>query len=148
MQSFPADPSRNLSANQINPALMSFADELCATIARLFAYVGTFALIGMLAIHGWDQLQIALSGEPAPEANWSTGEGSHSVFDVGELDPSGKSETYTILPHPLGVRKDVLRWTGNGKVRAEMERGASSVEPAASEDWMTGPQNPQLRGTF
>jgi len=29
-----------------------------------------------------------------------------------------------------------------------MERGASPVEPAASEDWMTGPQNPQLRGTF
>ena len=66
MQSFPADPSRNLSANQINPALMSFADDVCATIARLFAYVGTLALIGMLAIHGWDQLRIALSGEPAP----------------------------------------------------------------------------------
>ena len=149
MQPFPADPSRNPSANQINPALMSFADELCATIARLFAYVGTLALIGMLAVRGWDQLQIALSGEPAPEANWSTGDGRHRAFDVSELDPSGKSETYTILRHPLGVRKDVLRWTGkNGKVRAEVERGASPVEPAASEDWMTGPQNPQLRGTF
>ena len=149
MQSFPADPSRNLSANQISPALMSFADELCATIARLFAYVGTFALIGMLAIHGWDQLQIALSGEPAPEANWSTGEGSHSVFDVGELDPSAKSETYTIFRHPLGGRKDVLRWTGtDGKARAETERGASPVAPATSEDWITGPQNPQLRGSF
>jgi len=150
MQSFPADPSRNLSANQINPALMSFADDVCATIARLFAYVGTFALIGMLAIHGWDQLQIALSGEPAPEANWSTGDGSHHAFDVSELDPSVKSETYTIFRHPMGGRKDVLRWTGtNGKPRAEMERGASPVAPAASdEDWMTGPQNPQLRGTF
>ena len=149
MQPFPADPSRNPSANQINPALMSFADELCAIIARLFAYVGTLALIGMLAVRGWDQLQIALSGEPAPEANWSTGDGSHRALDVSELDPSAKSVTYTIFRHPLGGRKDVLRWTGtDGKARAETERGASPVAPATSEDWITGPQNPQLRGSF
>jgi hypothetical protein len=47
----------------------------------------------------------------------------------------------------LGGRKDVLRWTGtNGKARVETERGASPV--ATSEDWITGPQNPQLRGSF
>ena len=45
-------------SGQIHPALTSFADEVCATLARLFAYMGALALLGILGIHGWDQLQV------------------------------------------------------------------------------------------
>jgi hypothetical protein len=122
MQSFPADPAHSDSARQIHPALTSFADEVCATVARLFAYLGTLALIAILAVHGWDQLQIMLSEEPLRGASWSEGNRSHRAFALSQLDPSEKSETYIILRHPLGGRKDILRWTGtDGRTLAELE---------------------------
>ena len=60
MQSFPASHGPTPLSDRIHPALTSFADEVCATLARLFAYVGALALFGILAVHAWDQLQIDL----------------------------------------------------------------------------------------
>jgi hypothetical protein len=70
MSSFWADPANPPHATKIHPALTSFADEVCATVARLFAYVGTLALLAILGIHGWDQLQGIETGAPA-EAGWT-----------------------------------------------------------------------------
>jgi hypothetical protein len=50
---------------RIHPALISFADECCATLARLLAYVGTLALLAILGIHLWDQLPALETAEPA-----------------------------------------------------------------------------------
>jgi hypothetical protein len=139
MQSFPADPAHSRQQKQIHPVLTSFADEVCATVARLFAYLGTLALITILAVHGWDQLQIMLADEPLPGASWSEGTRSHRTFALSQLDTSEKSETYTILRHPLGGRKDILRWTGaDGKAAAELEiyrlGGEFEEAPAATTD--------------
>src|SRR5215469_6596097 len=112
MQSFPADPVHSRQATPINPALTSFADEVCATVARLFAYVGTLALIAILATHGWDQLQIMLAEQPLPAAGWSISDPSHRAFALNQLDLTEKSEAYTVLRHPLGSRKDIPQWTG------------------------------------
>jgi hypothetical protein len=139
MPSFPADPAHSASAGRIQPALTSFADEISATVARLFAYLGTLALIAMLAVHGWDQLQIMFSEGALPGASWSEGTRSHRAFALSQLDPSEKSETYTIRRHPLGGRKDILRWSGtDGKALAELEiyrlGGEFEETPAATAD--------------
>ena len=60
--------------------LTSFADEVCATVARLFAYVGVLMLFGILSLHGWDQLKADFAAEPAPEATWSVADRSFPAF--------------------------------------------------------------------
>jgi hypothetical protein len=132
MQSFPADLAHSHHARPIRPALTSFADEVCATVARLFAYVGTLALIAILAVHGWEQL-IVLWQTPSLGTSWSAGDNTHRAFALSQLDPSQKSETYTILRHPLGGRKDVLQWAGSdGQILAELEiyRLGGEFDPA------------------
>src|ERR1700730_3911284 len=112
MQSFPGISARSLFAAKTHPALTSFTDEVCATIARLFAYMGTLALLGILTVHGWDQLQLLLADEPAARPSWSPADRSYPAFAVSGTDSHEKSVSYTILRHPEGGRKDILRWTG------------------------------------
>src|SRR5262249_7014055 len=98
-----------------------FADEVCATFARLFAYMGTLALLGILAIHGWDQLQDALAGEPMARPGWSVADRSYPAFSVSSGDSHDKPASYSILRHPEGGRKDILRWMSSTKPVAELE---------------------------
>jgi hypothetical protein len=133
MQSFPGIPARLRFAAKIHPVLNSFADEVCATFARLFAYMGTLALLGILAIHGWDQLQDAPADEPSTKPGWATADRSHPAFAVSRQDSHEKSASYTILRHPQGGRKDVLRWISTGdKPLAELEiyRPGAEFDPA------------------
>jgi hypothetical protein len=48
----------------IHPAPTSFADECCATLARLRLYVGALALFAIAGLHVWDQLQFDMAAEP------------------------------------------------------------------------------------
>src|SRR5271165_4612435 len=123
MRSFSADPANSHYTTRIHPALTSFADEVCATLARLLVYVGTLALIGILGVHFWD-LWDAAGGlaEPSVKADWSAASRSYPAFAVSPLDPSAKTETYTILRHPEGGRKDIFRWAGKDEQAvAELE---------------------------
>ena len=107
---------------QNSPRADELTDEVCATIARLFAYMGTLALLGILTIHGWDQLQLLLADEPAAKPSWSPADRSYPAFAVGGADSHEKTVSYTILRHPEGGRKDILRWTGpDATVVAELE---------------------------
>jgi hypothetical protein len=122
MSTFWADPANPPYANKTDPALTSFADEVCATVARVFAYVGTLALLAILSIHAWDQLQAIATEAPADKADWSVADRSYPAFAVSRLDPSEKSVTYTILRHPEGGRRDIFRWTDRSeKPAAELE---------------------------
>jgi hypothetical protein len=123
MSLFWADPAPSRSTDIIQPALTSFTDEVCATVARIFAYVGTLALLAILAVHGWDQLQGNDKDEPTGTVAWSVAARSYPAFAVSKQDQGEKSAAYTILRHPLGGRKDILRWAGNGIIRpaAELE---------------------------
>ena len=51
MHSFSADPANSHFTTGIHPALTSFADEVCGTLARLIAYVVTLALLAIVGIH-------------------------------------------------------------------------------------------------
>jgi len=102
MHSFPA---------RIHPALTSFADECFGTLARLMAYVGTLALLGIGGVHLWDQLPDFADAEPPAKASWSVAARTQPAFAVGQIDSSDKTVGYEIFRHPEGGRKDVFRWT-------------------------------------
>jgi hypothetical protein len=111
MQSFWANRAHPSYQTRIHPALTSFADECCSTLARLLAYVGTLALVAILGIHLWNQLPADEANEPPAEAGWSVADRSHPAFAISQFDFPEKTETYEIFRHPLGGRRDVIRWT-------------------------------------
>ena len=57
----------------IHPALTSFADECCATLARLIAYVGALALLGIVGLHLWDELPAAATDRARRQAGLERG---------------------------------------------------------------------------
>ncbi len=110
MPSFWADRAYPSYQTRIHPALTSFADECCATLARVLAYVGTLALVAILGIHLWDELPAGETTERSPKAGWSLAGHSRPAFAVSQLDLPEKTEMYEIFRHPLGGRKDVILW--------------------------------------
>jgi hypothetical protein len=122
MRSFRATPANRSYSTRIHPALTSFGDEVCGTLAHLIAYVGALALLAILGIHLWDQLPVGEAAEPAARAGWSVATRWYPAFAVSQIDLPEKTETYEILRHPLGGRKDVIRWAArDGKPVAEVE---------------------------
>src|SRR5580698_5301365 len=116
----------------IHPALTSFADECCGTLARLIAYVGTLVLLAIAGFHLWDLLPAAEAVGPSAKA-WSLAARSYPAFAVSQFDFPGKTETYEILRHPEGGRKDVFRWAALGeKPVAELEIYRPGGESGAS----------------
>jgi hypothetical protein len=99
----------------LHPALNRFADECCGTLARLFAYVGTLALLAIVGVHLWDELPAGGTLEPTAGADWRVALRSYPAFAVSEFDLPEKTEAYEILRHPKGGRKDILRWAPQGQ---------------------------------
>jgi hypothetical protein len=73
MQPFSATHADPQYHARIHPALTSFADECCATLARLMAYVGALALLGIVGLHLWDELPAAVPMEPCRQAGLERG---------------------------------------------------------------------------
>jgi hypothetical protein len=94
---------------RISPALKAVADEVCGTFARLFAYVGALALIAMLGMAAWNRLD-AGDETPSSRAGWTLADGAVPAFSLRLTDQPDRTATYTMLAHPAGGRKDVLRW--------------------------------------
>ncbi|MGA2054265.1 MAG: hypothetical protein ABSG88_03065 [Bradyrhizobium sp.] len=112
----------NSQYSGIHPALTSFADECCATLARLIAYVGALALFGIVALYFWDQLQFVTVAEPADQPSFILAQRSRPAFAVSSLEIPEKSEVYEIFRHPEGGRKDIFHWGSPGeKPVAELE---------------------------
>jgi hypothetical protein len=151
----------------IHPALTSFADECCGTLARLVAYVGVLTLLAIAGIHLCDELLAGLASEPAAKAGWSAAVRSYPAFAISRFDFPEKTEAYEILRHPEGgalparraaigciLNRLILLTTGNEPklaelfARAELKHGscAPSATSAASVDWVTSAENPLLRG--
>jgi hypothetical protein len=107
--------------NRIYPALTSFADECCGTLARLIAYVGALALLAIFGVHLWDELPVDEAPEPSARAGWSVAGRSYAAFAISQFDLPEKTETYEIFRHPEGGRKDVFRWARGERPIAEVE---------------------------
>ena len=122
MQSPEASTAAISTRTSLHLALAAFADEVVGTLARLFAYVGTLALFAILALAGLGQLPELRDDGPASKPGWGVADRSHPAFALSRLDSSEKTASYTILRHPAGGRRDVMRWTGEAdKVLAELE---------------------------
>ncbi|MCK1358607.1 hypothetical protein [Bradyrhizobium sp. 199] len=133
------EASTAVSPTQIHLALAAFADEVVGTLARLFAYVGTLALLCILGLAALGQLPDQRDDEPAPRPGWSVADRSRPAFALSKLDSSEKTASYSILRHPEGGRRDVMRWTGPAEqVLAELEiyreGGEFDVTRPATED--------------
>lgn len=111
MRSFWASRAHSSYQTRIHPALTSFADECCSTLARLLAYVGTLALVAILGVHLWDQVPVDEANQPAAKPGWGVAERSHPAFAVSQFDLPEKTEAYEIFRHPLGGRRDTIRWS-------------------------------------
>ena len=123
--------------SQTRPILTSFADECCGMLARLFVYVGVLALLAIAGVHLWDEWPATGAAEPVAKAGWSVALRSHPAFAVSQFDLNEKTETYEILRHPEGGRRDILRWTARDgkqgqKPIAELEIYRPGGEPSPS----------------
>ena len=121
MHSFPARTANSYYTLTIRPALASFVDEVCGTLARLCAYLMTLALMAIGGIALWENLPAVAAMETSPKL-WNQAGRSAPAFAVSQLIFPGKTETYEVLRHPEGGRKDVFRWSGiGGTPVAELE---------------------------
>jgi hypothetical protein len=137
MRSFLASAANSYYPNRIHPALTSFADECCGTLARLIAYVGMLALLAIVGVHLWDRLPDIADAEPAVPAGWSLASRLPPAFAVTPIDPSDKTESYEVLRHPGGGRKDVLRWGPAGiwpGAELEIYRPSAELDPSVTTD--------------
>lgn len=116
------EASTAVSPTRIHLTLLAFADEVVGTLARLIAYVGALALFAILALAALERLPDWHDGAPADKPGWGAASRSHPAFAVSRLDSSEKTGSYTILRHPEGGRRDVLRWADEaGRPVAELE---------------------------
>jgi hypothetical protein len=117
-------------------ALESFADEVCGTLARLFAYVGTLALIGILTLALWQQIGGPEPTEPGAGSGWTLADDAVPAYALRLGDQPDKTATYTVLHHPEGGRKDIIRWgePAGRPALAELEVYRLGGEPDASAD--------------
>jgi hypothetical protein len=113
MHAFPASPANSYFMLRIRPALASLVDEICGMLARLCAYLMALALMTICGIALWVHLPDVVATEPASQA-WSQATRTTPAFAVSHFIFPGKTETYEILRHPEGGRKDVFHWSGAG----------------------------------
>jgi hypothetical protein len=99
----------------MHPALTSLLDEWYRLLAGLMAYVGGLALLAMLGVHVWDQLQSdqswvidaieqSLADEPRPIMQ------SRPDSPPAPLDYPEKTATYEVLRQALQARKHDSTW--------------------------------------
>lgn len=113
--------------DRIDPAVQSFADECGDALRGMLAYTGGLALIAVIVVSAAARFADLAGGAPiepaaAGQPGWAPGTRSYPAFAVSQLDLPGHTETYDVLRHPAGGRKDVLRWSRPGdRPAAELE---------------------------
>ena len=133
MQRSQAVPAAHHHTGGIGPVLKGIADEICATLARLTAYLFALALLFILGVYLWDQLTEMQADAPA-RPDWIATARPIPAFASNQYDLSYRTKSYEIFRHPEGGRKDVLRWNmANGHTVAELEiyRPGEQFEPLA-----------------
>jgi hypothetical protein len=143
MRSFRANPANSYYPTRIHPALSSFTDECCGMLARLFAYVGTLALLAIVGVHLWDQLPVMAANESS-KAVWCAATRAYPAFAVSQFDLPGKTETYEIFRHPEGGRKDVFRWSAQDGKQAEKPVAELEIYRPGPEFDRSGPASAEM----
>jgi hypothetical protein len=98
-------------ASGIHPALRSFADECSAAVVRILAYVCGLAVLAVIAVDLVSAVPVTTGLSPLLSApGWTPASRPHPAFAISKLDLSDRTDAYEILRHPMGGRKDILRW--------------------------------------
>lgn len=95
----------------IHPVLRSFALTRRVIAVRLLAYFSGLAVLAAILAN---LLAAAPAGTVMVRSSprgWTPASRPHPAFAVSHLDLIRKTETYEILRHPHGGRKDILRWS-------------------------------------
>ncbi len=87
-------------------ALRRLADELTAALARVLAYIGVLAALGVVTIHFLDTGDVSAAIEPAPRADWTVLERPYRAFALNS--PDLPEPDYAIRRHSAGGRKDIM----------------------------------------
>ncbi len=99
---------------RVHPVLINFAEEFRAVFVRLMAYacgVAAMALIASDLFSGVASNMVEAAIPLRSRDAWSAAVRPQPAFAAPVADFSGQSESYEILRHPEGGRKDILRWS-------------------------------------
>ncbi len=112
-----------LNASGIHPALRSFADECSAVAVRILAYISGLAVLAAIAVDLVSAVPVAANAGLPASPGWTPASRPHPAFAISKLDLSERTNTYEILRHPEGGRRDILRWaaTAGEAPTAEVE---------------------------
>jgi hypothetical protein len=99
---------------RVHPVLINFAEEFRAVCVRLMAYacgVGALAVIAADLVSGAAIDAVASSVPSRNRDAWIAAVRPQPAFAAPVADFASQSESYEILRHPAGGRKDILRWS-------------------------------------
>jgi hypothetical protein len=99
---------------RVFPLLMNFAEEFRATTVRLLAYLCGVGALALIAADLFSGLAIDTVEAAVPlrhRDTWTPAVRPQPGFAAPVADFSGRSESYEILRHAEGGRKDILRWS-------------------------------------
>jgi hypothetical protein len=97
-----------------HPVFINFAEEFRAVFVRLLAYacgVAAMALIASDVFSGVASNMVEAAIPLRSRDAWSAAVRPQPAFAAPVADFSSQSESYEILRHPEGGRKDILRWS-------------------------------------
>ncbi|MEH2511332.1 hypothetical protein V1291_002686 [Nitrobacteraceae bacterium AZCC 1564] len=128
----------------IHPVLRSFALRRREIIVRLIAYCSGLAVLAAILADlfsvappaGTDMVRPSLLG-------WTPASRPHPAFAVSHLELAKKTESYDILRHPHGGRKDILRWSAADEppvAEVEIYRPGNELGAFAAADADLGPR--------
>lgn len=99
---------------RLHPVLINFGEECRAISVRLMAYVcgvGALALIAADLFSGGAIDMVEASVPLRSREAWVQAVRPLAAFAAPVADFASQSESYEILRHPAGGRKDILRWS-------------------------------------
>lgn len=106
----------------MHPLLRNFGDEMNAVLVRLLAYASGLAILALIAadvLVGSPETSlthlrsIAVEATPQPSL-WQAAARPHAAIALPIAELNAKTNTYDILRHPEGGRRDVISWFAAG----------------------------------
>jgi hypothetical protein len=124
---------------RVHPAFMNFAEECRAICVRLMAYICGVGALAIIAADLFSGVAVEIAETSVPLRSreaWTLAVRPQPAFSAPVADFASQSESYEILRHPEGGRKDVLRWSA---ARAEAPLSQLELYRPGNEQTAFGP---------
>ncbi len=87
---------------------------------------------------------MAGTDEPSATVGWAAASRSYPAFAVSQFDLPEKTETYEIFRHPLGGRRDIIRWAARDARQGERPVAALEIYRPGGESGQSGPADAEI----